>query len=257
MTKISKIEEILTQNGICDFSGEVQLLEWSKSTSRDGPKIKFMFPDDESLRHFEMATVKKGKQAGQIYHLFAVRLDEELGEKEEIKENSTFPDWLNAAILQEDVLEKLGTDAEYLDWIRRRRSCLSGVYSEYVNGDGRSIAAHVRRAKNSGTSIKPDYSAVPLTDAEHKIQSNKGEAALLEDYFNQKTSLSLGKIWSNEEAKEWFDGALLCNLSLWAEHKLQEKIGHKPSRTHGEIEIAIINWFKQNDLSYCLPEQYQ
>lgn len=73
---IQKLESALKDT--LEFSGEVQLLEWSKSTSRDGPKVKFLLQDDKDLTGFELATIRKGKQAGQLYHLFAIRLDEDI-----------------------------------------------------------------------------------------------------------------------------------------------------------------------------------
>src|SRR5262245_14745507 len=48
----------------------------------------------------------------------------------------------------------------------------------FVNGEGRCVAAHVRRASDSGTAYKAAYSCVPLTDAEHRLQHQKGESAL-------------------------------------------------------------------------------
>jgi hypothetical protein len=72
---IKQIESAIAKAGILDFSGELQLLQWSKSTSTDGPKVKFMLLDDEAVTPFEAATIRKGKIAGQIYHVFAVRLD--------------------------------------------------------------------------------------------------------------------------------------------------------------------------------------
>lgn len=72
---LTQVEHALRACGLLDFSGEVQLLEWSKSTSRDGPKVKFMLQSDDDVVPFETATTKKGKQAGQLYRVFAVRID--------------------------------------------------------------------------------------------------------------------------------------------------------------------------------------
>lgn len=71
------IEAAIRSTGMLAFSGEVQLLEWSKSTSREPPKVKFGMLDDESLAPFEMATVRKGKKAGQIYHVFVIPVSED------------------------------------------------------------------------------------------------------------------------------------------------------------------------------------
>lgn len=71
------IEEALRNAGMLAFSGEVQLLDWSKSTSREPPKIKFAMLDDSCLTAFESATTRKGKQAGQIYHVFAIPVSDD------------------------------------------------------------------------------------------------------------------------------------------------------------------------------------
>lgn len=74
--------------------------------------------------------------------------------------------------LQAKVLSACGTDEEYLAWIRRQPSALSKKFSEYVDGEGRCEAAHVRH--NSGVGTKPPYSAIPLTHEEHAEQHQIG-----------------------------------------------------------------------------------
>ena len=68
------------------------------------------------------------------------------------------------------------TDKAFRAWIQCQPSCLSGKFSEYVNGEGRSVAAHVRRAGKSGIADKAPFSCVPLTQAEHLLQHQHGEA---------------------------------------------------------------------------------
>lgn len=81
-----------------------------------------------------------------------------------------------------------GTDKEFREWVRRQPSCVSGRFSEYLeNGEGRCIAAHVRRAGESGIAHKGEYACVPLTHAEHLLQHQKGESALGgKDFFDQQ-----------------------------------------------------------------------
>lgn len=68
----------------------------------------------------------------------------------------------------------------YKVWIQSQRSCISGHFSVYINGEGRCIAAHCRRIKwGAGTGIKPTFCYVPLTHKEHELQHQKGES-----YFN-------------------------------------------------------------------------
>lgn len=85
-------------------------------------------------------------------------------------------------------------DDQYQAWIRKQPSCISGRYSEWVNGEGRCEYAHVRRAKDGGTGYKPLFSGVPLTHEEHAMQHQKGEAYTLAAY---------GII--TEDAKAWFE----------------------------------------------------
>jgi hypothetical protein len=71
--------------------------------------------------------------------------------------------------------EMLRLDKEFLQWIRRQKSCLSGSFEYWENGEGRCIAAHVRTAKDAGTGFKPLFSAVPLLDSEHRNTHQHGD----------------------------------------------------------------------------------
>ena len=69
--------------------------------------------------------------------------------------------------------KKKGTEQEYFAWLRKCVSCLYPEYSEYINGEGRCIVAHVRNT-NGGIGYKPPYSAVPLTQDQHAKQHQYG-----------------------------------------------------------------------------------
>ena len=90
---------------------------------------------------------------------------------------------------------KKGTDKQYRRWISHQPSCVSGMFSEWVDGIGRTEAAHVRRAGQSGTGYKAEYSCVPLTRQEHADQHQHGES-----YFG---------------GKEFFDAQRLKYLIRW------------------------------------------
>lgn len=81
---------------------------------------------------------------------------------------------INPALLEK--AKAKGTDAEYQAWVRLWPSCLSGAYSEVVHGIGKCEFAHVRRAGESGTAYKGEYSGLPLTHEEHAMQHQKGES---------------------------------------------------------------------------------
>ena len=88
-----------------------------------------------------------------------------------------------------------GTDKQYRYWISHQPSCISGQFSEWVDGVGRCEAAHVRRAGRSGTGFKAEYSCVPLTRREHAAQHQHGETALA--------------------SKEWWDRMVVKYLEVW------------------------------------------
>lgn len=65
------------------------------------------------------------------------------------------------------IKRKRPNDKSFLVWIRTLPSA--------VSGKSPTIAAHYRTAKNSGIGIKPLYSAIPLTDEEHREQHRIGQ----------------------------------------------------------------------------------
>ncbi len=99
-----------------------------------------------------------------------------------------------------NVCKAFGTDAEFQDWVRRQPSC--------INGDTYDIVyAHVRRANNSGTAMKPEFSGVPLTDKQHRMQHQSGEKSLLASF-------------DPSDAKEWFDAKAADYRRKWCREKL-------------------------------------
>lgn len=101
---------------------------------------------------------------------------------------------------------KKESDKKYLEWLSYQPSCLDGAFNQYIDGVGRNIACHVRRASNAGTGYKPPFSAVPMTDEQHKLQSFMGEYTVLKKY---------GFDLNPREAKEWFDNQAKIHLEKW------------------------------------------
>lgn len=183
---VDAICEAARNTGLAAYIGEVQLLEWAKSTSRDCPKVKFALANDDDIQPFEGATIRKGRIAGQRYILlaFEVRADESIEPATPKQESKKKPYGEYARELhrlgwwwQPGVLEAIGTDAQFLEWIRRQ-PCAAA----HLGGcDGDVVAAHVRRIANgAGTGIKPNnYSAIPLCHKHHALQHQHGESALV------------------------------------------------------------------------------
>jgi hypothetical protein len=116
------------------------------------------------------------------------------------------------------------TDAEYRAWIQTLPSCLSGQFSEYLD-DGRKlcIAAHVRRAGESGTAYKAPYSCVPMTQTEHLYQHQHGELACIMKFTRDPqlkvTLLNASLIEAERIAGDWFDAQVLKYRAMWQEQK--------------------------------------
>jgi hypothetical protein len=114
---------------------------------------------------------------------------------------------------------KMIDDKVYREWIQRRPSCISGRFSEYVNGEGRCVAAHVRRAKNSGTAFKAGFSCVPLTQEEHLTQHQRGELQCLLTHLSRRQILDLFAGRNEAEwpmlAKQWFDEQVVKYREQW------------------------------------------
>lgn len=70
-------------------------------------------------------------------------------------------------------------DAKFLAWIRTMPSAFSGKRP--------TVAAHYRTAANSGTGIKPLFSAIPLTWEEHRRQHDIGQYDFMpRDWWERK-----------------------------------------------------------------------
>ncbi|OWK42044.1 hypothetical protein [Fimbriiglobus ruber] len=91
-----------------------------------------------------------------------------------------------------------GTDKQFREFIQRQPSCISGRFSEFLEtGEGRCVAAHIRRAGESGTGFKGEYACVPMTQSEHLLQHQHGES-----YFG---------------GKEFFDAQRVRYLGMWVD----------------------------------------
>lgn len=129
-----------------------------------------------------------------------------------------------------------GTDDAFRAWIQRKPSWHSGKFSEYVEGEGRCIAAHVRRvADGAGTGHKPDYACVPLTDAEHKTQHAHGETALAPQ-------------------AEW-DKARIQYVEDWCWDAIKTALGKASMADVPPAELLA--WAQKRDVANYLPECYR
>lgn len=106
-----------------------------------------------------------------------------------------------------------GTDAQYLEWVSYQRSVIDGGWNQ--RNPDRNIPCHVRRLYfGAGLAIKPPFSAVPMTDRQHKIQSGtNGEAKVLRLRWPNKPLVSA------DFARHWFEDASDQTLARWIEYR--------------------------------------
>lgn len=144
------------------------------------------------------------------------------------------------------VLKAIGTDAEYLEWIEKLPCCApegeitwgAVLDTDAIRHSGDIVAAHVRRIANgAGAAIKPPYSAIPLCDAHHKLQHQKGESVF-------------------PGGKDWFDKQRAKYVQEWASHYLADHLGFK---SMGHIHPELLRaWATANDigLPFCYAQEF-
>jgi len=108
-------------------------------------------------------------------------------------------------------------DQKFLDWLSYQPSWLDGAFSETDRaGHQRNIACHVRRASNAGTGYKPLYSALPMTNMQHLLETNKGKLACIMAYTNYQRFLApYDGTTLVEKAKAAFDAAAVFYVEKW------------------------------------------
>lgn len=210
------------------YHDEVQLLDWGES--RGGGKwikLKLFEGDHDPLEQFRGLDTATAKKAGHIFNVTVVQGDI-VAEPEKPKKGQYGKE---AQALHQSVFFRtpnvwlaLGTDDEYQAWCRKQKCVVCGD-KDYVEEypDGICEYAHVRRVSNgAGTSIKPPYSGVPLCHNDHSVQHNKGELA---SYVAAATYDKKITIYSEHNAKDWFDKKRIQHLEKWAHEKLREHAG--------------------------------
>lgn len=126
-------------------------------------------------------------------------------EKKTKGDHGQFAKWLvqSGFFRRPDVWKFLGTDEEFLDWLKEQDCCYHDAPDRH---DGQTVPAHVRRiADGAGTGIKPEYSAVPLCNKHHLQQHQHGESHL--------------------GGKEWFDRQRIIWIEKWCRERLRTLSG--------------------------------
>jgi len=69
-------------------------------------------------------------------------------------------------------------EREYLDWLKTQPSALGSGWDYDWELGNVCTPAHWRTAAHAGTSQKPEWLAIPLRDAEHKLAHQKGDSVI-------------------------------------------------------------------------------
>lgn len=136
--------------------------------------------------------------------------------------------YLSAFFRSSLTAEQIGTDEEYLQWLRERE-CLS------CKAPPPSQAAHVRRvADGAGTGIKPAFSAVPLCATCHEAQHQHGESKIG------------GRMWLDIQRDKL--------RHQWGWETLKQSLGY----AHwSEVPPHVLReWANERHLGPLLPDEY-
>jgi len=137
--------------------------------------------------------------------------------------------WRSSFFRTPKVWVAIGTDTDYLDWLRDQGCCIGGSH------DGDVVAAHVRRvALGAGTGIKPKYSAVPMCNHHHTIQHQLGESAV--------------------GGKRFLDKQRIKYLQAWCWETIAKDLGYEGVSYIPPQEV--VNWAEDEGVSCHLPSGY-
>jgi len=129
-----------------------------------------------------------------------------------------------------DVWRAVGSDDEFLAWLRTQRCVAMGG----CRGD--VVAAHVRRvSEGAGVGIKPPYCAIPLCDHHHS-------------YAHQYGDSTLGN-------REWWDLERIKNVQQWAWESLKQQLGY--DHWNQVPPRALKDWAEQHGVELLLPNVYR
>lgn len=131
------------------------------------------------------------------------------------------------------VCRALGVDAEFLQWLRHQRCWKCDKVDMGEGGIEFVQAAHVRRINaGSGTSIKPQYSAIPLCSECHSIQHAVGESAIA--------------------PPEWWAEKAARARQEWGHQKLRWHLG--VDSISAEVSVGDLwDWLTESDLLNFVP----
>lgn len=146
--------------------------------------------------------------------------------------------WLSSFFRNPKIWQAIGTDQQYLDWLKNQKCSIDD--KKYGPHEGDVVPMHVRRVKagdditGAGTGIKPQYSAIPGCNHHHDMQHNDGESAV--------------------GGKEMYDRLRIKYLQRWAWERLTALMGVE---SMAQVKpIKVFEWAKDHQIERYLPFEY-
>jgi len=139
-------------------------------------------------------------------------------------------------MLARKVWEIVGSDDDYLEWVRHQRCAKCKFTPHWEMSDWIGCeAAHVRRISDgAGVALKPAYSAIPLCHTDHAEQHHVGEAIL--------------------GGKEAVDRARIKHVQDWVWYQLKKTLGFEHM---SEVPPAVlVAWARERGIVDTLPDVY-
>ena len=138
----------------------------------------------------------------------------------------------------------VGTEENYLNWVRSQKCMISGSQVETESGEMRVEAAHVRDIKyGAGIAKKPEYFAIPLHPEVHAKQHEKGIYNMWQSAGRPTPSSIQYPIHSKEDhIRQWLVIETLKYIKLWIKKEISDYFNvDSLSHVSEEMFIQYIN----------------
>ena len=228
----------------------------TSSKTKDGPKYRVSFEVQQELWQLFMDADTSGMLIAAKATVYTDEPEEPAPKPRGIAQNSggyvASELHKSGFFINPRVVSALGTDDDYQDWVRQRPCVVCGDY-DWVDGVGRCEYAHVRRADNAGTGIKPAYSGVPLCHKDHALQHQHGESAAHNRYKETMGKVPGDSSAGSDDGKLWFSRMANKCLSEWAHRKFVAALGHTSLTECDPQEIVV--WAEARNLLHMVPRK--
>lgn len=146
-----------------------------------------------------------------------------------------------------DVLEAIGTDEEFLAWVRTQPCALTGGFDKNTDKNGNEVmgceAAHVSRIEyGRGASHKPPYAAIPLIHEWHAKHHQFGESIFADG--------------DAEKGRAWMEKRRAQYVRLWASAKLARLLFPGYTSMGWVPPAKVVEWASLNNVVKYLPLEY-